>query len=131
MLDKCNSETLYFCPFQTLDVSHVKITQTWVSLTLNEAMRTIRLITMCQSTTQSERSYCSSEMNLRCEAVNVHVILLWGSTVSSGDITQTLARAVIAFLSFKKSFRHEASTFRCCYKSKTKCMSEMGFSDTS
>lgn len=94
-----------------------------------EAMRTIRLITMCQSTTQSERSYCSSEMNLRCEAVNVHVILLWGSTVSSGDITQTLARAVIAFLSFKKSFRHEASTFRCCYKSKTKCMSEMGFSD--
>lgn len=66
-----------------------------------EAMRTIRLITMCQSTTRSERSYCSSEMNLRCEAVNVHVILLWGSTVSSGDITQTLARAVIAFLSFK------------------------------
>lgn len=52
--------------------------------------------------------------------------------MSSGDITQTLARAVTAFLSFKKSlFRHEASTFRCCYKSKTKCMSEMGFSDMS
>lgn len=38
-----------------------------------------------------------------------------GSTVSSGDMTQTLARAVVAFLSFKKSlFRQEASTFRCC-----------------
>lgn len=47
-------------------------------------------------------------------------------------MTQTLARAAVAFLSFKKSlFRQEASTFRCCYKSKTKRMSETGFSDMS
>lgn len=112
-----------------MGMCHMLKSLTWVNLTLMVLTASFRLITMCPSTTQSERAYCRSEMNLRYEA-NVHVTPLGGSLVSSGDITQTLACAVIAFLSFKKSlFRHEASTFRCCYRNKTKCMSEMGFSN--